>query len=69
MTQEQQILKYIERFGSISPLEAFKDLAIMRLGARIYDLEQKGYTFVHMRESSKNRFGEKVSYTRYFLKE
>ena len=67
VTQGAKILKYMQEYGSITPVEAFRDLGVMRLGARIYDLEQKGVRIIHERETSKNRMGEKVSYSRYRL--
>lgn len=67
VTQGMKILRYMQTYGSITPVEAFRDLGVMRLGARIYDLEQEGVKIVHERESSKNRMGEKVSYSRYRL--
>lgn len=68
LTQSMKILKYMMDFGSITPIEAMKDLGVMRLGARIWDLEQEGFEIVHERESGKNRYGEKTSYARYRLK-
>lgn len=67
VTQGAKILKYMRDYGSITPVEAFRDLGVMRLGARIYDLEQAGVRIVHERENSTNRMGEKVSYSRYRL--
>lgn len=67
VTQGAKILKYMRDYGSITPVEAFRDLGVMRLGARIYDLEQEGVRIVHERENSTNRMGEKVSYSRYRL--
>ena len=67
VTQGMKILKYMQDYGSITPVEAFRDLGVMRLGARIYDLEQEGVRIVHERENSTNRMGEKVSYSRYRL--
>ena len=69
VTQGQKILDYMKQFGSITPVEAFRDLGVMRLGARIYDLEQEGIRIAHERETSKNRLGEKVSYSRYRLEQ
>lgn len=43
MTQTQEILKYLQDHGSITPLEALREIGCFRLAARIYDLEQKGY--------------------------
>ena len=68
LTQCMKILKYMHDFGSITPIEAMKDLGVMRLGARIYDLEAEGFEIIHERESGKNRYGEKTSYARYRLK-
>ena len=67
VTQGMKILKYMQDYGSITPVEAFRDLGVMRLGARIYDLEKEGVRIAHERESSTNRMGEKVSYSRYRL--
>lgn len=33
--QKQRIINYIREFGSITSLEAYKDLGITQLGARI----------------------------------
>ena len=67
LTQSMKILKYMMDFGSITPIEALKDLGVMRLGARIYDLEKQGFEILHERESGRNRYGEKTSYARYRL--
>ena len=67
VTQGMKILKYMQDYGSITPVEAFRDLGVMRLGARIYDLEQEGVRIIHERETSKNRMGEKTTYSRYRL--
>lgn len=66
--QAQRILEYLEEFGSISSREAFLDLGVMRLSARIFDLKSAGYEFEEAFETAKNRFGEPVSYKRYALK-
>lgn len=67
VTQGMKILKYMQDYGSITPVEAFRDLGVMRLGARIYDMEKEGIRIDHERETSTNRMGEKVSYSRYRL--
>ena len=66
-TQNDRILDYIDRFGSITQLEALQDLGIMRLASRISDLKRLGYPIVSEMESVKNRFGEKCSIKRYRL--
>ena len=67
VTQGMKILQYMRDYGSITPVEAFRDLGVMRLGARIYDLEQEGIRIVHERENGTNRMGEKTTYSRYRL--
>ena len=69
MTQCDRIIDYIKRFGSITTIEAFTDLGITRLASRIHDLTEDGYDIERQTESGKNRFGEKVHYTRYSLRE
>lgn len=68
MKQTERIMEYIRRFGSISSKEAFNDLGVTRLSARIADLKDEGVEFTDEWESSKNRFGETVSYKRFRLK-
>lgn len=69
MTQEQWVLKYLEEYGEITPLDAYREFAIMRLSAYILKLRQRGYNIETIRESGKNRFGHSVSYARYKLGE
>lgn len=67
--QRQRILEYIREFGSITSWEAYKDLGITQLGARIFELKREGYEFMTKTEYGTNRYGEKVDYTRYYLKD
>lgn len=65
--QKQRVIDYINKFGSISSWEAYADLGITQLGARIDQLKKEGYNFKTEWESSKNRFGNKTEYKRYYL--
>ena len=65
MTQKEKVLRHLQTYGSITPLEAWSEYGIMRLGARIADIEADGIKIEHGRISVKNRFGEKVSVSRY----
>ena len=69
MNQADRIMKYIHEFGSITSLDAFRDLGITRLSARIHELRESGVEFDMTREKATNRYGENVSYNRYSLKE
>lgn len=67
ITQKDRILEYIRNFGSISSFEAYSDLGITQLGARIDQLKKEGFEFRTEWESNTNRFGEKTDYKRYYL--
>lgn len=66
-TQNQRILDYIDRFGSITQIDALRDLGVMRLASRISDLRRLGYLIVSEQEPVKNRFGETCHIKRYRL--
>jgi hypothetical protein len=68
-TQNQRILDYIKEFGSITQLEALRDLGVMRLASRISDLRRGGVKIVSTREAVENRYGEKCHIKRYSLEE
>ena len=42
-TQANQILLWLKRGHSITPLEALNKFGSFRLGARIYELKKRGY--------------------------
>ena len=69
MSQKKMIIEYMKKYGSISAIEAMRDLGVMRLASRIHDLTVDGYDIVRTDVSSRNRFGEPVRYTRYSLAE
>lgn len=69
MKQEERVLKYMQDFGAITPLQALDDLGVMRLGARIYDLKQAGHPISRRMVTKKNRYGEAVSFAEYRLEE
>lgn len=65
--QQQRVLDYMRIFGSISSLEAFKDLGVTRLSAVIYELKRKGVAITSTTEYVKNRYGEPVHFSRYMV--
>ena len=66
-TQKDLILKYIKDFGSISSWDAYKDLGITQLGARIFELKEKGYVFKKERVKRLNRYGREIAFDKYSL--
>lgn len=67
ITQKDRILEYIRKFDSISSFEAYANLGITQLGARIDQLKKEGYQFKTEWETGQNRFGERTDYKRYYL--
>lgn len=67
MTQTERIYEYLKEYGSITALEALRDLGIMRLGARIFELRAEGYPIRSDMVDVKNRFGELTKIARYTL--
>jgi hypothetical protein len=64
-TQNQRILDYINEFGSITQIDALRDIGCMRLASRISDLRSRGYDIVSELVPVKNRYGETCHIKRY----
>lgn len=60
-------MQYLKDFGSITPLDAARDLGIMCLAERVRDLRQAGVDIKSTPETSKNRYGDITRYVRYSL--
>ena len=65
MTQCQEIIEYLDQNGSITPAEAFVELNIYRLAARISDLRRQGYKIETEIMSARNWKGKLVHFARY----
>lgn len=66
-TQNERIIAYMRRNGSITQYEALYDLGVMRLASRISDLRKRGYTIESENEAVLNRYDEKCYIKRYRL--
>lgn len=64
-TQAQRVLDYMARFGSITQLEALRDLGVMRLASRVSELRKKGHDIAGEMITVENRFGEKCQVKQY----
>ena len=67
--QREMVLDYIHEFGSITQLEALRDLGVARLASRISELKKLGYPIVSKSEAVKNRWGKKSHIKRYSLQD
>jgi len=74
-THEERVLSYLKIYGSITSLEAIRDLGNTRLSASIFNLRQKGYdiagvpTTVATRWHKKDGTRKMTSVTKYVLTE
>lgn len=68
-TQCQRILQYIDENGSITQIEALRELGCMRLASRMCDIKKMGYPVRKTTEVSKNRYGEPVHFAKYYIEE
>lgn len=68
-TQKEQILRYLNDFGSITRIQSFADLGVCELSSRIGELEDMGFEFDRKKLTLKNRYGVNITVTEYSLKE
>tara|TARA_Y100000361_G_scaffold142322_1_gene148268 strand:+ start:395 stop:613 length:219 start_codon:yes stop_codon:yes gene_type:complete len=67
LTQKERIIRHLKEKKSITSLEAMREYGIMRLTSRICELKNEGYLIRSEFVSSKNRYNEPVSFSKYSL--
>ena len=67
--QRQLIMEHLEKFGSITPIEALQEYGIMRLASRICELRQMGANIQDETMFYTNRIGQHKHYSRYYFGE
>lgn len=65
---ENRVLNYMLEFGSITTKQAFEDLGCTRLSEYIRRLRTRTIILDEV-ETGLNRYGEKVHWKKYFIKE
>ena len=65
VSQRQMVLDYMAEFGSITLIDAFRDLGITRLSAIVFNLKEEGHDIDKVIETGKNRCGNRTRYARY----
>lgn len=66
-TQKDRVVAYINEFGSITTWQAYADLGITRLSARIWELKEEGYIFKKDRVKRMNRYNQPISFDKYMI--
>ncbi len=67
-TQNKRLLNHLQQGNTINPLEAWKELGIYRLSARIFDLRETGCEINTERKEVTNQFDEVINFAQYSLK-
>lgn len=67
-TQNERIVAYLKKHGTINPMQALKELSIMRLASRISELRLDRKAPIEKElKTTTNQFGEEVRYAEYRL--
>lgn len=69
MNRAERVYQYMREFGSITPMDAIKDLGYTRLACAISELKMDGHRVKTEIETGRNRWGKPVHYARYSLVE
>ena len=66
ITQDKEVLNFLQERGKISPLEALQEIGCFRLSARILQLRKQGHQIVTKRISKQGEF-RVVNFAEYHL--
>lgn len=69
MTQNEEVLDYLKRHKTITQLDAFRELGIMRLASRISDLRKEGEPISKRMIEVRARNGRKAYVAEYSMSE
>lgn len=65
--QQRRILQYCKEFGGITAWQVAKDLGVMQLGTRIFELKEMGFNIADRWIEDVNRYGDKIRYKYYMI--
>lgn len=69
MSIQNKILEYMQKGHTLTALECQQRFGTLRLGAYIHNLKKEGNTITSETERGKNRYGDKISWSKYKLVE
>jgi hypothetical protein len=67
MTQVERVLDYLKDGKKLTCLNAFEELGITQVAARIFELKEQGHDIKTDRKSVTNRYNEKCSVAEYYM--
>lgn len=65
--QCERVYQYMIDFGSITQIDALRDLGVMRLASRISEMKKGGVQIKDERVALKNRYGDTCFIKKYYL--
>ena len=68
-SQNSAILAYLKAGGRLTDENARQISGTNRCSARIFDLRKKGYPIQDIWREGTNRYGHKIRYKEYFMRE
>lgn len=68
MNKTQAVLEWLKTHASISSMEAIQNFGATRLSAIIFKLRQRGYNIETVKCEGTDRFGNKMQFARYYLR-
>lgn len=68
LSQRDDIIRHLMTEGSITAWEAIKEYGSTRLSAIIYELRKKGWRIESEMVTTKNRYGNPVTFVSYHFK-
>tara|TARA_R100000541_G_scaffold27024_2_gene36351 strand:- start:278 stop:499 length:222 start_codon:yes stop_codon:yes gene_type:complete len=67
MKQSERVLRHLEEGKRLTCLNAFQELGITQVAARIYELKKEGHPITTMPMKVKNRYGDEANVVNYVL--
>lgn len=69
MNKTKAVLQWLQTGAGISSMEAIKQFGATRLSAIIFNLRKKGYNIETVTCEGTDRFGNKMTFARYYLRD
>lgn len=66
MSQQMEILEYLKKNKTMTPMDAVVHMGCLKLATRISELKRLGYDIETVMESHVNATGQTKRYARYF---
>ena len=69
LNQQDRVYEYMKDFTYITRVDAMQDIGVANLTAVISELRKDGIQIETKYIKTKNRYGERIKYAQYYLKE